>query len=178
MKYVANAKAAQITYWKLFQSCRVTSLAVYITASHTESVIAEGLCVLWETTVCAVGSVKTFVTHVDVGSTNLLAFLVTSLAVMVSLLIPHILNILWLQPTDVPATFEIVILTVIPNRHYRSHVRLHFVTNLAVSGGLLMLQSFGAGRYTVDHLLKKKLWNRWSNSKLCLSLTLSVQSRQ
>lgn len=43
-----------------------------------------------------------------------------------------------------------------PSWHYRSHVRLHFVTNLAVSGGLIMLQSFGAGRYTVDNLLKKR----------------------
>ncbi len=41
-------------------------------------------------------------------------------------------------------------------RHYAAHVRLHFVTNLAVCGGLLLLQGFGAGRYTVDELLKKK----------------------
>lgn len=43
-----------------------------------------------------------------------------------------------------------------PRRHYAAHVRSHFVTNLAVSGGLLLLQGFGAGRYTVDEMLKKK----------------------
>ncbi|CAD7703390.1 unnamed protein product [Ostreobium quekettii] len=42
-----------------------------------------------------------------------------------------------------------------PTWHYKSHVRAHFVTNLAVSGGLIMLQSFGAGKYTVDRLLKR-----------------------
>eukprot|EP00192_Tetraselmis_astigmatica_P010490 CAMPEP_0117668568 /NCGR_PEP_ID=MMETSP0804-20121206/11624_1 /TAXON_ID=1074897 /ORGANISM="Tetraselmis astigmatica, Strain CCMP880" /LENGTH=377 /DNA_ID=CAMNT_0005476479 /DNA_START=169 /DNA_END=1302 /DNA_ORIENTATION=+ len=43
-----------------------------------------------------------------------------------------------------------------PTWHYAAHVRSHFVTNLAVSGGLLLLQGFGAGKYTVDELLKKK----------------------
>ena len=41
-------------------------------------------------------------------------------------------------------------------RQYKSHVRLHFVTNLGVAGGLVLLQSFGAGRYTVDRLMQKK----------------------
>lgn len=38
------------------------------------------------------------------------------------------------------------------------HARSHFVTNMACGGGLLLLQAFGAGRYTVDALLlvKKK----------------------
>mmetsp|Transcript_14171 Transcript_14171/g.36369 ORF Transcript_14171/g.36369 Transcript_14171/m.36369 type:complete len:391 (+) Transcript_14171:154-1326(+) len=43
-----------------------------------------------------------------------------------------------------------------PTWHYAAHVRSHFVTNLAVSGGLLLLQGFGAGRYSVDEMLKKK----------------------
>ena len=30
-------------------------------------------------------------------------------------------------------------------RQYKAHVRLHFVTNLGVAGGLILLQSFGAG---------------------------------
>lgn len=34
--------------------------------------------------------------------------------------------------------------------------RLHFVTNLSVAGGLLLLVTFGAGRYTVDAMLKPK----------------------
>ena len=41
-------------------------------------------------------------------------------------------------------------------RQYKSHVRLHFVTNLGVAGGLVLLQSFGAGRFTVDRLMQKK----------------------
>ncbi|GAB4821229.1 hypothetical protein N2152v2_008275 [Parachlorella kessleri] len=36
------------------------------------------------------------------------------------------------------------------------HHGLHFVTNLAVAGGLLLLANFGAGRYTVDRYLQKK----------------------
>jgi hypothetical protein len=31
-------------------------------------------------------------------------------------------------------------------RQYTAHVRLHFVTNLGVAGGLILLQNFGAGR--------------------------------
>ncbi len=30
------------------------------------------------------------------------------------------------------------------------------MTNLGVAGGLVLLQSFGAGRYTVDRLMQKK----------------------
>jgi uncharacterized membrane protein YphA (DoxX/SURF4 family) len=36
------------------------------------------------------------------------------------------------------------------------HARSHFVTNLSVAGGLLLLTGVGAGRYTVDRLLTKK----------------------
>ena len=43
-----------------------------------------------------------------------------------------------------------------PTAAYAAHVRLHFVTNLGVAGGLLLLASFGAGRFTVDALLQKK----------------------
>ncbi|BDA42266.1 probable surfeit locus protein 4 homolog at C-terminar half [Coccomyxa sp. Obi] len=43
-----------------------------------------------------------------------------------------------------------------PSWQYTAHVRLHFVTNLGVAGGLILLQNFGAGRYTVDQLMKKK----------------------
>jgi uncharacterized membrane protein YphA (DoxX/SURF4 family) len=35
------------------------------------------------------------------------------------------------------------------------HYREHFVTNLATAGGLLLLQRIGAGKFTVDELLKK-----------------------
>jgi len=36
------------------------------------------------------------------------------------------------------------------------HYREHFVTNIATAGGLLLLQKIGAGKYSVDELLKKK----------------------
>jgi len=41
--------------------------------------------------------------------------------------------------------------------HHRRaiHYREHFVTNVATAGGLLLLQKIGAGKYTVDELLKK-----------------------
>ena len=42
-------------------------------------------------------------------------------------------------------------------QHRRAlHYREHFMTNLATAGGLLLLQMVGAGKYTVDELLKKK----------------------
>lgn len=37
----------------------------------------------------------------------------------------------------------------------RLHCREHFAVNTAVAGGLLLLQSIGGGRYTVEELLKK-----------------------
>lgn len=40
-------------------------------------------------------------------------------------------------------------------RHYQAHVRSHFCANLGVAGGLLLLQSVGAGGFTVDRLLRK-----------------------
>ena len=42
--------------------------------------------------------------------------------------------------------------------HHRRaiHYREHFVTNIATAGGLLLLQKLGAGKYTVDELMKKK----------------------
>ena len=42
--------------------------------------------------------------------------------------------------------------------HHRRaiHYREHFVTNIATAGGLLLLQKIGAGKYTVDELLKKQ----------------------
>ncbi|KAL6750070.1 hypothetical protein V8C86DRAFT_2823294 [Haematococcus lacustris] len=44
-----------------------------------------------------------------------------------------------------------------PSWHYRAHVRLHFFTNLALMGGLTLLQRLGgAGRYTVDAFFEKK----------------------
>jgi len=39
---------------------------------------------------------------------------------------------------------------------FRLHAREHFTVNIAVAGGLLLLQELGGGRYTVDELLKKK----------------------
>lgn len=44
-------------------------------------------------------------------------------------------------------------------RQYRSHVRSHFFTNLGVAGGLLLLQTFGAGMYSVDAILQSKKRN-------------------
>eukprot|EP00879_Flechtneria_rotunda_P029116 GHRR01031384.1.p1 GENE.GHRR01031384.1~~GHRR01031384.1.p1 ORF type:complete len:122 (+),score=34.65 GHRR01031384.1:363-728(+) len=43
-----------------------------------------------------------------------------------------------------------------PSWHYRQHVRDHFFTNVSVAGGLLLMQSFGAGVFTVDSLLAKQ----------------------
>jgi len=42
--------------------------------------------------------------------------------------------------------------------HHRRaiHYREHFVTNIATAGGLLLLQKIGAGKYSVDELLKKQ----------------------
>ena len=37
----------------------------------------------------------------------------------------------------------------------RLHMREHFAVNVAVAGGLLLLQDLGGGRYTVDAWLKK-----------------------
>ena len=37
----------------------------------------------------------------------------------------------------------------------RLHLREHFAVNVAVAGGLLLLQDLGGGRYTVDEWLKK-----------------------
>ena len=36
------------------------------------------------------------------------------------------------------------------------HSRSHFVTNVSVAGGLILLAGMGAGRFTVDHLVSKK----------------------
>jgi uncharacterized membrane protein YphA (DoxX/SURF4 family) len=38
---------------------------------------------------------------------------------------------------------------------YTIHAREHFCVNVAVSGGLLLLQGFGAGHYSLDHYRKK-----------------------
>lgn len=35
------------------------------------------------------------------------------------------------------------------------HSREHFFVNMATAGGLLLLQTFGAGKYSVDAMLKK-----------------------
>jgi len=39
---------------------------------------------------------------------------------------------------------------------YSTHARDHFAVNIGVAGGLLLFQTMGAGRYSVDALLKKK----------------------
>jgi len=39
---------------------------------------------------------------------------------------------------------------------YSTHARDHFTVNIGVAGGLLLFQTIGAGRYSVDALLKKK----------------------
>lgn len=43
-----------------------------------------------------------------------------------------------------------------PDWAYAQHVRDHFFTNTAVAGGALLLQSFGPGVISVDHLLHKE----------------------
>ncbi|KAL0026058.1 hypothetical protein WJX79_006016 [Trebouxia sp. C0005] len=43
-----------------------------------------------------------------------------------------------------------------PTWQYTAHVRSHFATNLGVSGGLLLLQCCGAGKFTLDQALKKQ----------------------
>eukprot|EP01052_Picozoa_sp_SAG31_P033692 SAG31_NODE_3842_length_3824_cov_1.823356_3_plen_56_part_00 len=39
---------------------------------------------------------------------------------------------------------------------YKMHAREHFVVNVSVAGGLVLLRSFGAGKYSVDELMKKR----------------------
>ena len=39
---------------------------------------------------------------------------------------------------------------------WQLHHREHFTTNVATAGGLLLLQSFGGGKFTVDEMLKKR----------------------
>ena len=43
-----------------------------------------------------------------------------------------------------------------PGHSRPEHARSHFVTNMACGGGLILLQAFGAGRYTVDRYLAAK----------------------
>lgn len=45
-----------------------------------------------------------------------------------------------------PGSIVIGIAVCLSDRQYTAHVRLHFVTNLGVAGGLILLQNFGAGR--------------------------------
>ena len=39
---------------------------------------------------------------------------------------------------------------------YKMHAREHFVVNLAVAGGLILLHIHGAGKYSMDEYLKKQ----------------------
>lgn len=43
-----------------------------------------------------------------------------------------------------------------PSWHYAQHVRDHFFTNTAIAGGLLLLQSLGAGALTLDAALERR----------------------
>ena len=45
---------------------------------------------------------------------------------------------------------------VIPSLYHSIHSKDHFATNVAVAGGLLLLQHDGGGKYTLDSYLKKK----------------------
>jgi uncharacterized membrane protein YphA (DoxX/SURF4 family) len=38
---------------------------------------------------------------------------------------------------------------------YQMHAREHFVVNLSAAGGLMLLSSIGAGKYSVDEYMKK-----------------------
>ena len=42
------------------------------------------------------------------------------------------------------------------NIGYVLHAREHFVVNTGVAGGLLLLTVVGAGKFTVDEILKKR----------------------
>jgi uncharacterized membrane protein YphA (DoxX/SURF4 family) len=44
----------------------------------------------------------------------------------------------------------------LPSWHYTAHIREHAFTNYAVAGGLLLMQSFGAGVFSFDSLLSDK----------------------
>ena len=44
----------------------------------------------------------------------------------------------------------------IPSLYHSIHSKDHFATNVAVAGGLLLLQHDGGGKYTLDSYLKKK----------------------
>ena len=44
----------------------------------------------------------------------------------------------------------------VPTLFHSRHSKDHFATNVAVAGGLLLLQQNGAGKYTLDAWLKKK----------------------
>ena len=44
---------------------------------------------------------------------------------------------------------------LVPDLEQRLHAREHFTVNIAVAGGLLLIQEVGGGKYTVDALLKK-----------------------
>ena len=44
----------------------------------------------------------------------------------------------------------------IPSLYHSIHSKDHFATNIAVAGGLLLLQHDGGGKYTLDSYLKKK----------------------
>ena len=44
----------------------------------------------------------------------------------------------------------------IPTLFHSMHSKDHFATNVAVAGGLLLLQHDGGGKYTLDSYLKKK----------------------
>ena len=39
--------------------------------------------------------------------------------------------------------------------YYVIHAREHFVVNLSAAGGLMLLSSIGAGKYSVDEYMKK-----------------------
>ncbi|MEW5315350.1 MAG: hypothetical protein WDW38_006787 [Sanguina aurantia] len=43
-----------------------------------------------------------------------------------------------------------------PSWYYAAHVRVHFFSNLAMAGGLVLLQCMGTGTFTIDQALQRK----------------------
>ena len=63
-----------------------------------------------------------------------------------------------------------------PGHSRPEHARSHFVTNMACGGGLILLQAFGAGRYTVDRYLAAKKRRRRGEGRGELSTAGRVEA--
>lgn len=57
----------------------------------------------------------------------------------------------WLPPTS-----ALRIVSFGQELRVLAHMREHFCTNMAVAGGLLLMQEHGGGRFTLDEYIKSK----------------------